>query len=73
MGWPPSARATSMLRLAVVQIPTIQGEDCLVYDGGFPSLKAAPPQRGNPGPNPGGRTISQTRIPWINTFETEIV
>ena len=56
LGWPPSARATEMLRLAVVQIPASSGEDCLVYDGGFPSLKAASRQRGNPGPNPGGRT-----------------
>ena len=57
LGWPPSARATEVLRLAVVQILASSGEDCLVYDGGFPSLKAASRQRGNPGPNPGGRTI----------------
>ena len=49
-----------MLRLAVVQIPATSGEDYLVYDGGFPSLKAASRQRGNPGPNPGGRTNDPT-------------
>ena len=38
------------------------GEDCLVYDGGFPSLKAHPEGRlrGKPGPNPGGRTNPPT-------------
>jgi len=40
--------------------PVSRVKDNLVYDGGFPSLKVAP-QRGYPGPNPGGRTnLTQT-------------
>ena len=46
--------------------PRASGEDYLVYDGGFPSLKATAEQRGNPGPNPGGRTIA-----IIHTFDDE--
>jgi len=54
--------ARGILRWAVVRFPPRKRwKGNLVYDGGFPSLKAARTQRGNPGPNPGGRTTQPTQ------------